>query len=120
MPSATANTSSATSVLSWFTVRTWPTSVAAPAAKRVTSTAPVARMPPRPIRDLRSCQLQHRVTDLDPVARLHDHRAGQAVAVQVGAVRRTQILDDRLTVVGVDAGVHLGNERVVHCDLAVR
>ena len=59
-----------------------------------------------------SLRLQHRVADLDAVAGVEQPGAVQPVAVVERAVRRAEVLDHRLTVDDVDAGVALRDERV--------
>ena len=60
-----------------------------------------------------SLGLQHRVADLEAVARVQQAGAVEPVAVEVRAVGRAEVLDHRLAVDEVDAGVELGDEGVV-------
>ena len=97
MPSATANSGSATSSWSWLLARTRPTSVAAPG----------------PQLDHR-LHFQGRLADLEPVTLAHgDRRVVTLLPVEVGAVGGAEVLDEELAVAAEHPGVELGDEGVV-------
>ena len=59
------------------------------------------------------------VADADPVAVVEGLGSGQGLVVEVGPVRRSEILDDRNMALERDAGVTRGREWVVELDLDV-
>src|SRR5438045_9716260 len=64
-----------------------------------------------------SLELQGGLADADLVAGLHLHRAGHALAVEVGAVRRAEVLHVPRSVLRVQAVVDVRHVRVLLLDV---
>ena len=108
MPSATARPTSSRPCSCRRSSSTAPTCVAPPQRRAVRPA--IAVIVPR--------QLQHRVADLQAVVALDHHRADHAPPVEVGAVRRAEVLDVPMAVTLEHPGVHLAGVGVVERHLA--